>query len=180
MSDDEPVETAFDVKTRGDAAVFARRTLKNLEHIERSKLAGSDVHPVTQLTNSLLGLVIFPWEKDLVSPIEGLTLKELSDEGWPEWKIERDLSKAPKKHKTHCLSTLGDLVYHIRNAVAHRRIRFLSDSAVLSMETLNLEDGKWKEAGNEKSVELYWWGEINATLLREFVQKLAAKIDDLS
>jgi len=43
---------------RGHALGFAERTRKNLAHIERGFDAGADVHVVTLLANSLLGLIV--------------------------------------------------------------------------------------------------------------------------
>ena len=54
------------MSSRNDTLEFAIRTLKNLTFITEAAAAGFDVHPVTQLTNCLLGLVVFPWEQELV------------------------------------------------------------------------------------------------------------------
>jgi len=45
--------------SRNHALTFAQRTRENLLHIERAAKAGDDVHVVTQLAISLLGLVVF-------------------------------------------------------------------------------------------------------------------------
>lgn len=46
---------------RNDALVFVAHTKKNLEYIEQGHAHHDDVHPVTQLVNSLLGLVVLRW-----------------------------------------------------------------------------------------------------------------------
>ena len=46
---------------RGTSEGFAQRTRKNLLYIEEASRSGADVHAVTQIVNSLLGLVVFPW-----------------------------------------------------------------------------------------------------------------------
>src|SRR5579871_4104882 len=43
---------------------LAQRTLKNLEFMEEAHALGRDVHIVTQMVNSLLGLLVFPVEKE--------------------------------------------------------------------------------------------------------------------
>lgn len=47
---------------------FARRTLLNLDYMQAQADRGvEDVYPVTQLWNSLLGLVVLPRELDVNS-----------------------------------------------------------------------------------------------------------------
>lgn len=50
---------------RNEAYEFAVRTRRNLLAIEKAKTASEPVHVVVQLTNSLLGLIVFPKEKEL-------------------------------------------------------------------------------------------------------------------
>lgn len=66
--------------SRNDALEFARRTQKNLNHIEVAFNSGEDVHLVTQLANSFLGLIVFPWERNLVEQLKGQSLDELVKE----------------------------------------------------------------------------------------------------
>lgn len=47
---------------RSDALGLAERTRKNLFFIEAAFERGEDVHVITQVANSLLMLVVFPWE----------------------------------------------------------------------------------------------------------------------
>ena len=62
---------------------FARRTLLNLDRIQQAEVEGeSDVFPVTQLWNSLLGLVVLPRERD-ENLIPDTPLADLSADGWP-------------------------------------------------------------------------------------------------
>ena len=100
---------------------FAIRTRKNLEHVIEAQTEGQDVHVITQLINSLLGLVVFAWERELVDYLEPQQLGSLVEDGWPSWDI------VPIRDKKWD-DTLGRLVYHLRNAVAHGNIRFSSDS----------------------------------------------------
>jgi HEPN pEK499 p136 len=98
------------VNTRNEALEFARRTRRNLEFIEKAKKTGEPVHVVTQLTISLLGLVVFPKEKLLLDQAKAKTLAEMRVEGWPDWTITIDDDpKNPTK-------TLHDLLRHVRNA----------------------------------------------------------------
>src|SRR5437868_6710476 len=112
---------------RNDSVEFARRTRKNLDFV----LAVSDerVHPVTQLANSLLGLVVFPWEQTLVARLKKQRLELLSAHGWPKWQVDVGTVK-----------TLEDLIKRIRNATAHGNITFSSDSKNLADVELQIQD----------------------------------------
>ena len=46
--------------TRNTTEGFARRVRKNLDFIIKKCDEGEDVHEVTQLVTSLLGLIVFP------------------------------------------------------------------------------------------------------------------------
>src|SRR5262245_42778277 len=108
---DELLSTA--TATRNDAIEFAARTLKNLDFIEGAFNDGEDVHVVTHLGNSLLGLIVFTVEKEFVRFILNQKLDDLAAQGWPMWTIELGTC-----------DTLGELVYHLRNAIAHGRLSF--------------------------------------------------------
>src|SRR5262249_28399444 len=107
---------ALAVASRNDALGFANRTLKNMRHVETASENGEDVHVVTQLANSLLGLVVFPWERNFVAHIQRLKLVDLAARGWPKWNVTLGSCR-----------TLGELTRHLRNAVAHGRISYSSE-----------------------------------------------------
>ena len=44
---------------------FAKRTLANLNIIEQEIRENKDAYEVTQLINSLLGLIVFPFERQI-------------------------------------------------------------------------------------------------------------------
>lgn len=148
--------------SRNDSLEFARRTRKNLEVIEVAARANQDVHVVTQLTLCLLGLIVFPWERQFDESVKRLGLGTLANQGWPEWKILKGQCK-----------TLGDLVYHLRNAVAHRRLRFSSDSPLPEKVIVQFSDAKSKNA------DPYWSAEISAEDLRAFCVKFTELVDDI-
>ncbi len=101
---------------------FARRTKKNLEFIERSHISGrlnseNDVYEVTQLINSLLGLLVFPQQK-FYDAIPETPLAELMKAGWPaivpvEGRLRED--------------NLRQLLRYLRNGVSHFNLEFLTD-----------------------------------------------------
>lgn len=87
---------------------------------------------VTQIINSLLGLVIFTLEKEFLRA----TLKERVagrvGQGWPAWTF--DLGSAE--------DSLGDLAYHLRNGASHGRVTFSSDSTDPRQVVVTFEDAK--------------------------------------
>ncbi len=144
---------------RNDALEFARRTRKNLEYIEESRV--KDVHVVTQLVNSLLGLVVFLKERQFVEHIKKLPLEKLMKDGWPQIRVTRG----------EC-NTLGDLVRHLRNAIAHGRLKFSSDSRNINEVDIRVEDYKRGQSTP------CWCAMLNAGDLREFCAKLVDLLED--
>ncbi|CAN5806374.1 hypothetical protein BH24DEI2_BH24DEI2_28730 [soil metagenome] len=156
--------------TRTEAFEFARRTRKNLEFIEEAKEKGRDVHPVTQLTLSLLGLIVFPKEKFLLARIEKKTLEDMKGEGWPTWKIVRDDEKSTK--------TLGHILRHLRNAVAHGRLSFItSDPNLDTSDSPYAEHVIIRVKDKPPGAKVNWCAEINGKDLRAFCLRLIEFID---
>jgi hypothetical protein len=125
------------LNSRNEALEFARRARQNLKFIEEAaaQYPDADVYVVTQLTLFLLGAIVFPKEKLLLDQIERTPLTSLTTKGWPEWRITRDDPAKPTR-------TLGDLLRHVRNAVAHGRITFTSDSPRMEEVGILIEDKK--------------------------------------
>ena len=150
---------------RNSTEGFASRVRKNLAFIIDHRDNGADVHEVTQLAISLLGLVVFPWEAGALHHLEDLTLTELQSEGWPQWDITLD-EKADTK-------TLGALVKHIRNAASHRRLRFSSDSPIMAEVQIEFEDA-YPQSG-----KVHWRASINAAHLKDFCDRFTTRLEDL-
>jgi hypothetical protein len=161
MNDDdryEPVQLA----SRSNSVGFAQRTLRNLEHIEKSKKDGDDVYVVTQRIVSLLGLVTFPWHAGLSDHIKKQRLEDLAREGWPQWSIS--LGSADK---------LCDLLRHVRNALAHRRVSFSSDDRDGSKVDVTFEDAKRENA------LIDWRAKINSDDLLDFCRKFTSLVENV-
>ena len=71
------------------------------------------------------------------------------------------------------LRNLGDLVYHLRNAVAHGRLVFSSDSRDPTQVRIQAEDAK----SGDKHV--YWRASISAPDLRAFCKLYIELLDDV-
>jgi hypothetical protein len=155
---------------RNDAIHFAAFMLENLEFVEDSWRAGHTshrdppIHLVTQAVNSLLGLVVFSCEQNYVRFTLKERLADLVAAGWPVWVFE--LGGSPD-------TTLGELVYHLRNGAAHARVRFSSDSAIPSEVRITFEDAKTKAS------PVYWRASISAAELLEFCRRYARHVEDV-
>ena len=98
-------------------ADFAKRTQKNLHALEQLQEQGGEVFEVTQLINSMLGLLIFPRE-EFVGRIPEKPLAELKMEGWPVPNVRPGFPQ---------VSNLNELVRYLRNAISHFNIEFFGD-----------------------------------------------------
>jgi len=135
---------------RNDALVFAQYTRQNLGLCDELLASNADFHPVTQLINSLLGLIVFIKEKQFDGEIAGRELDKLVQEGWPKIEMTGEECR-----------TLGTLVYHLRNAAAHGRMRFSSNSHDLKKVVVRVEDYKNKQTTS------YWSATLDAAQLRQ-------------
>jgi hypothetical protein len=151
--------------TRNTTEGFARRVRKNLDFIIKKRAEGEDVHEVTQLVTSLLGLIVFPWEDGALKHLESLCLSELEEEGWPRWNILLD-----EKGDTN---TLGKLIWHLRNAASHRRLRFSSDRREMDKVEIEFEDAPRANAPPN------WRAKINAADLKEFCDRFTRRLEEL-
>ena len=156
--------------TRNEAIGFALRTRKNLRYVRSAFDQGEDVHVVTHLVNSFLGIVVVPKERYLEEDFWSVGLDELTERGWPKWRITLDdpPKNAPKTE------TLGALIRHLRNAASHGRFQFTgnADSRCLSEVGLLVEDGP------PKAKVPNWRSEISGPDLYRFCVQLADYIDD--
>jgi hypothetical protein len=99
---------------------FAERTKRNLDNIRKAlqNESQAQVCEVTQLLNSMLGLLLFP-PQQYFETIPKIPLSDLEAKGWPKIKQSPDF---PEK-----VSTLDRLMRYLRNAVAHFNMKFLTN-----------------------------------------------------
>jgi hypothetical protein len=120
----------------------------------------ADIHLVTHLITSLLGLIVFPYaeikKRKNYNFFAKYKLQSLSQQGWPSWSFGISSS-----------DNLRDLVRHLRNALSHRLIYFSSDSRKPEDVIVTFRDRK-----NENS-PYTWEATINAAELRQFVLRFA-------
>jgi hypothetical protein len=142
---------------------FAMRVRKNYEFVASARAHGADVHIVTQLQVSLLGLLVFPYEylrRDGRLPGRSESMEVLEGEGWPSWNFAIGNS-----------ATFDEHLRHLRNALSHRRFEFSSDSRELEQVHVRLWDQR------EPDSKPYWMVSIKAVDLRDFVFRFADLID---
>lgn len=148
---------------RNDALRFAELTRQNLEYVENAFKRGEDVHVVTQLATSLLGLIVFPREKHFTEQVESLGLDTLVAQGWPRWQISKGTCE-----------TLGCLLRHLRNAVAHGRMTFSSDSRQLDEVVIKFEDID----PHKRDKPVNWIARIGAKDLRTFCDRFVDLLNE--
>lgn len=119
---------------------FAKRTRHNLELIRDHRQQGNEAYEVTQLINSMLGLLVLPKEH-YYENIPLTSLDKLRAEGWPKPVLEGELKKKPKH--------LRDLIRLLRNSIAHFNVEFTEtngeiDGVVLSNKCSQCQEITWR------------------------------------
>ena len=111
------------------------------------------VYEVTQLINSLLGLIVLP-QQNYFDEIP-LTLADLERAGWPRPSIQ---GKLPKD-----LNNLNDLMRYVRNSIAHFNIEFFADHTgeIRGLKIWNVN----------RAEEVNWTAQLSLTDLRLLLEK---------
>lgn len=99
---------------------FAQRTKANLELVDREARRGKPgtAFEVTQLVNSMLGLLVFPQQR-WFDRIPKTPMSELIDAGWPSITVYGEVPG----------NDLRGLSRYLRNGITHFNIRFLTDDS---------------------------------------------------
>ena len=141
---------------------FARRTKRNLEYIESKSHDNYDleVYEVTQLINSMLGLLVFPQQK-FFDDLPEISLGELVDKGWP--KINTTKGKLKEDN-------LQQLLRYLRNGIAHFNVRFTANTSnkLTGVSIWNIPQGKKMQD---------WEAELSLDDLRNIVYRFIELIE---
>lgn len=143
---------------------FTKRTLENLELVENLKADDPDaeVYEVTQLINSLLGLVVLPRQKYLAD-IPETPLTDLVRQGWA---IPRTIVNHPKT------PNLRRLIVYLRHAVAHFNIEFTS------VDDKNIAGVKvWNVPPNSGTKD--WEVQLSLVQLRDIVKRFGVLLQQV-
>jgi hypothetical protein len=103
-------------------ADFSQRTKRNLELIEQlaSEHAVGGAFEVTQLVNSMLGLLVFPQQR-WFDRIPLTPVPELVSAGWPTITVDGSVPG----------NDLRGLARYLRNGIAHFNLEFIADTSGL-------------------------------------------------
>ena len=136
---------------------FAERTKQNNEMLRKLQIENPNLefYEVTQLINSLLGLLVFP-QQEYVDNIPKTPLDELEKLGWPIPKVVGDYPQ---------VKNLNQLVRYLRNSIAHFNIKFINESQKIAGLTV------W----NKKGHEITW----KATLTISDIEEITNRFVDL-
>lgn len=93
---------------------FVERTRSNLEVVRSVAKTDGEAYEVTQLINSMLGLLVFP-EQEFYEKIPETKLADLKKEGWPIPRVRGNYMD---------VSNLKQLARYLRNGIAHFNLRF--------------------------------------------------------
>lgn len=101
---------------------FAKRTLHNLDVVKQSRDRGEEAYEVTQLINSMLGLIVLPKERYYDS-IPETPIEELRSQGWPEPLLGGAFNTP---------ANLREVLRMLRNSIAHFNVDFINYDGQIS------------------------------------------------
>ncbi len=137
---------------------FATRTLANLDLVQQRADAGDPgAFEVTQLWNSLLGLIVAPRERD-VTRLPATPLEQLHSDGWP------DITTAGKLES----EDLRGLVSTLRHAIAHFNGGFHGEGEIQEVSLWNA--GKRSEVSSKPH---RWDGRLTVDELERLARMIA-------
>jgi hypothetical protein len=142
---------------------FAKRTRANLEFIERA--ADPNVYEVTQLFNSMLGLLVFP-QQSYMDRIPETPLHDLVNSGWPAIKVTGPA----------LCTNLQHLIRMLRNGVSHCNVEFMADELkqITGLRIWNHKGGNWRNGKN-------WEAELSIEDLRtiafKFIELMESEVN---
>ena len=140
---------------------FILRTELNLRAIEKLSAQGESVYEVTQLINSLLGLLVYPREV-FFNNIPRITRETMIEEGWP----------LPDEQIAQ-IQDLKTLVKNMRNAVAHFNIELINNGNAIE----GLKFKNYAQDDKERAKPL-WIGVYKLAPLKRFVDMFLDRISN--
>lgn len=119
---------------------FIKRTQHNLSLVRGHATANKEAYEVTQLINSMLGLLVLP-QQICFGKIPQLTMNELRELGWPEPALKGEYGE---------LSDLRELLNHLRNSITHFNMMFTETGGVLDGVAI------WNHKGGKRENPKNW------------------------
>ena len=139
---------------------FAERTKKNLELLNNSP------YDVTQLINSLVGLLIIPRDYGFKYINEDLV----------DSNLRAAVLRGVRQNTYLTETSLNSVLTHMRNAVCHSRMRFHVDKAGKEAVAKDIKTVEFKDIKYEKGKVYRFQMEISVELLRELVYAFSEAI----
>jgi hypothetical protein len=171
------------LEPRNITSGLAKRTLKNLDFIHKAFRDKEDVHPVTQAVNSLLGLLVFPVEKEkkFFEKFSHVKFDDSSDlRGICTTLTEHLPVPSLKVTKFERCPDLGEFFRKVRNAVSHKNLEFSNtdpdkpDSKSLAEVLIKLRDQPFRRG--EPSGPVDWEITVTAEDLEKLSRYVANKV----
>jgi hypothetical protein len=155
---------------------LAARTIRNLDFINHAAASNSVIHPVTQLLNSLLSLLVFPWAKEKTF---FATLARTRFKGTSTMDVRAALATRnmilPSLNVVQFggCKNLRQFFRRLRNALSHRHIDFAGDpdSRDLTHVIIHLKD-----CPDDSTCFHDWHIELTAGDLEKLARFLASEV----
>jgi hypothetical protein len=144
------------------------RTLANLEATDRRRDGRAEFFEVTQLTNSLLSLVVVPHELGIIYHLVQLD-GQVSSEGITRWRAT-DIRFRLQAFPGRAPSQLRPFLTGLRNAVAHSSLEYHEVNGDISAIT-------FQNRSNDRARTLLWQVEFDLPNLRMFLLCLAREVE---
>ena len=134
---------------------FAERTRENLLLVRNSTHSGGPGFEVTQLVNSMLGLLVLPQQR-YFDRIPAITIDKLRELGWPEAVLQADIGS---------VKDLQVLCRYLRNGIAHFNIEFTATAGTLDGLVI------WNYPGGDSQSHRNWQVSLSIDDLREVADR---------
>jgi hypothetical protein len=145
---------------------FGERTLSNLDFVQQHA-DQPNVYEITQLWNSLSGLLVLPYERE-VDEIKA-TLAEAVDRGWPELS-----EKFPLDDGQSASTDPADQIRRLRNAVSHYNVKFLSRrGSITAVEVWNHKIPLRGSGIDQREMPINWRTEVSIAQLEALARATA-------
>jgi HEPN pEK499 p136 len=170
------------LQSRTISTGLAQRTLKNLDFIQQAYAAGqTEVHVVTQVMNSLLGLLVFPIKDEFQIPLKAVRLTDPPDfqavrQRLPAFPVLPSLTVSMFGN----CSTLSRFFERLRNAISHKNLTFSGDpdSRCLTNVMLTFQDRKRRKRGQKQNEAFDWEITMNGEDLEKLIRYVGEDIID--
>lgn len=130
------------ISSRNTDSGLLQRTIKNLDFLQKAFDKNEDVHPVAQVVNSLLIMLVFTYEgqKGFMKSYRRRKLGYPADSG-PALNAALGTTTIVVDLCDNC-TNMKHFFRRLRNALAHRMVHFDSENSDLTKVTITFEDQK--------------------------------------